>query len=63
MPELVETLKAICRVRSVAETKDPSCTPYGEGCKKVLQDMLATGREAGFSTENFEDYVGRISYP
>ena len=63
MPELVETLKAICRVRSVAETKGPSCTPYGEGCKKVLQDMLATGREAGFSTENFEDYVGRISYP
>ncbi len=63
MPELLETLKAICRVRSVADTGNPSCKPYGEGCKRVLQDMLAIGREAGFSTENFEDYVGRISYP
>lgn len=63
LPELVETLKAICRVRSVAETQNPSCKPYGEGCKRVLQDMLTIGREAGFSTENFEDHVGRISYP
>lgn len=63
MPELTETLKMICRVRSVAETENPSCKPYGEGCKKVLRDMLTIGREAGFSTENFEDYVGRISYP
>lgn len=63
MPELVETLKTICRVRSVAETKNPSCEPYGEGCKKALHDMLAIGREAGFPTENFDDYVGRISCP
>ncbi len=63
MPELTEDLKTICRIRSVAETKAPSCSPYGEGCRKVLQDMLEIGRKAGFETENFEDYVGRISLP
>ena len=63
MPELVEALKQICRIRSVAETENPSCKPYGEGCKMVLRDMLQTGKDSGFSTENFEDYVGRISYP
>ena len=62
MPELVETLKEICRVRSVAEKENPSCKPYGEGCRKVLRDMLQIGRDAGFVTENYEDYVGRISY-
>lgn len=63
MPELTETLGAICRIRSVAETDAHTCAPFGEGCKKVLQDMLEIGRQAGFSTENYEDYVGRISYP
>ncbi len=57
MPELVEALKQICRIRSVAETENPSCKPYGEGCKMVLRDMLQTGKDSGFSTENFEDYV------
>ena len=63
MPELTETLKAICRIRSVAETKNPSCPPYGEGCRQVLQYMLTIGRQEGFVTQNFEDYVGRISCP
>lgn len=63
LPELTETLKEICRIRSVAEPKGAVCAPYGEGCKKVLHTMLQIGRDAGFETENFEDYVGRISYP
>lgn len=63
MPRLVETLREICRVRSVAETGDTACPPYGEGCQKVLRDMLRIGAEAGFRTENFDDHVGRISYP
>ena len=63
MPELTEVLKVICRIRSVADTKAPACKPYGEGCRKVLRDMLEIGREAGFETENFDDYAGRISYP
>ncbi len=63
MPELVETLKEICRIRSVAETQNTACPPYGEGCREVLQTMLRIGSEAGFETTNFENYVGRISLP
>lgn len=63
MPDLTEDLKTICRIRSVADIKDPACKPYGEGCRKVLRDMLELGRAAGFETENFDDYVGRITYP
>lgn len=62
LPELVETLKEICRIRSVADLK-AECKPYGEGCKRVLKEMLRIGREAGFETVNYEDYVGCISYP
>ncbi len=63
MPDLVETLKEICRIPSVAQTENADCAPYGEGCKRVLREMLRMGEKEGFSTWNFEDYVGRISYP
>lgn len=63
MPALVETLKAICRIPSVAQIEHPDCAPYGEGCQRVLREMLRMGEEEGFSTRNYEDYVGCISYP
>lgn len=63
MPELVEILKEICRIRSVAQVKDAEVKPYGEGCIKVLQEMLRIGQESGFATRNYDNYVGSISLP
>lgn len=63
MPDVVEDLKRICRVKSVAEVKETACPPYGQGCMDVLKEMLLLGEESGFETHNYENYVGRITYP
>ncbi len=63
MPELVEVLTEICRIRSVAQVKDAPVQPYGEGCIKVLQEMLRIGEENGFFTRNYDNYVGSITLP
>lgn len=63
MPELVEDLKRICRIKSVADLKEPDCLPYGKGCRDVLHEMLLIGEERGFETHNYDNYVGRITYP
>ena len=62
MPDLVEDLKRICRIPSVAQVKDAEVPPYGQACKEVLEEMLLLGRENGFQTYNYDDYVGRITY-
>ncbi len=61
MPDMIRDLKRICRIRSVAETKGTSQPPYGQGCIDVLEEMLAIGKENGFETHNYDNYVGRIS--
>lgn len=63
MPALIQMLAEICQIRSVAETKDAKCKPFGEGCRDVLHKMLQIGEEEGFETRNFDDYVGSITYP
>ena len=35
-------------------------TPFGAACRDCLEEMLAIGREHGFCTENYENYVGSI---
>lgn len=62
MPDLVEDLKRICRIRSVAQLNGPECLPYGAGCRDVLKEMLSLGEENGFLIHNYENYVGRITY-
>lgn len=34
--------------------------PFGEACLACLEEMLALGREHGFYTENYENYMGSI---
>ena len=41
MPDMIRDLKRICRIRSVAETKEADQPPYGQGCIDVLEEMLA----------------------
>jgi succinyl-diaminopimelate desuccinylase len=37
-------------------------SPFGEGCRHVLDEMLAIGKELGFQTENYDYYCGRIYF-
>ena len=61
MPELMDDFFAILRIRSVAEPK--TLNPiFGEGCAKVLDKMLSIGEGYGFSTHNFDGYVGKITW-
>ncbi len=62
MPDMVEDLKRICRIPSVAQVKEAEVQPYGQACKDVLEEMLLLGQENGFHTHNYDDYVGRITY-
>lgn len=62
MPEIIEDLKRICRIKSVAKIQDTKCPPFGQGCIDVLKEMLQLGQENGFATWNYDNYIGRISY-
>lgn len=55
--ELVEDVKRLVRIPSVA-TYDEEGYPFGEGCKRALDETLAMGRGYGFETQNFEDMCG-----
>lgn len=63
MPCLIEDLKRICKIPSIAQVKDPSIAPFGQACRDVLEEMLLLGKENGFQTHNYDHYVGRITYP
>lgn len=66
--ELIADLKRIVRIPSISDAwKEGSGVsleehggPFGRECKKALDEMLLIGREHGFDTENYEDYVGSI---
>lgn len=63
--DFISDLRRIVRIHSVSspyaeETPFPAGHPFGHENKKVLDEMLAIGREHGFHTENYDDYVGSI---
>ncbi len=60
MPAFLEDLIAITNIRSVAEVKDAEVAPFGQGCLDVLEKMLEIGRDYGFQTKNYDNYVGCI---
>lgn len=62
MPEAVEDLSRLCRIRSVAQIKGANVMPWGKGCLDVLYEFLKIGEEKGFKTRNYDDYIGLISY-
>lgn len=61
MPALLEDLITITNIRSVAQTKDAKVLPYGQGCIDALEKMLEIGKEYGFQTTNYDNYVGCIA--
>ena len=58
---LVEDISRLVRIRSISDqahgTED---APYGEGCKKALEEALAIGREHGFQTTIYDNRVGAM---
>lgn len=57
--EIVRDVMRLVAIRSVS-TYDEAGTPYGAGCKRALDAMLAIGRAQGFATRNFEDHCGAL---
>ena len=60
MPAFLEDLITITNIRSVAEVKDATVAPFGQGCRDVLAKMLEIGQNYGFKTKNYDNYVGCI---
>lgn len=52
--ELLEDLKAMVRIPSVATYEDPE-TPYGGDCLRALRGMLALAERHGFQAQNCGD--------
>ena len=46
----------------MAEAEASQYPPFGKGCRDVLEEMLHIGEENGFLVQNFDNYVGKISY-
>ena len=59
--DIVKDLAAVASIESVSLEGD-EVKPFGPGCRKVLDHMLAKGEAEGFQTKNHEYYVGSVKY-
>ncbi|MBE6114134.1 MAG: M20 family metallopeptidase [Erysipelotrichaceae bacterium] len=57
--EIIAELSDISSIRSVSDSKS-DVKPFGQGCIDVLERMLSKGKEQGFETKNYDNYVGSI---
>lgn len=59
--DIVSDLAAVASIESVSLEGD-EVKPFGPGCRKVIDHMLAKGEAEGFQTKNMEYYVGSVKY-
>lgn len=59
--EIIQELSEVAAIRSVSDATS-EIKPFGQGCLDVLNLMLKKGQDAGFTTQNFDNYVGSIFY-
>ena len=57
--ELAADIMRLVRIPSVSDPASGTA-PFGEGCRRVMDEMLQIGREHGFVAENYGYYVGSI---
>ena len=57
--QLVEAISRLVRVRSVREDPQPGL-PFGPGPAAALKEALDLAGELGFSTKNYDNYVGAV---
>ena len=51
-----ELIRDIIRLVRIPSVSDPSSgeAPFGEGCRRAMDEMLQIGREHGFVTEDYD---------
>lgn len=59
--DLISSLQESLRIKSVEEEPREGM-PFGEGPAKALQHFLKVGESLGFKAENFDNYVGQITF-
>lgn len=57
--QMTADIMRLLRFPSISQPQEGE-SPFGEACRDCLEEMLALGREHGFYTENYENYVGSI---
>ena len=59
--QLVEAISRLVRIRSVREEAQPGM-PFGPGPAAALAEGLHLAQELGFSTKNYDNYVGAVDF-
>ena len=60
---LVQDIIRLVKIRSISDPEHGTEeAPFGEGCKKVLEEALAIGREHGFETAMYDNRIGAMWY-
>lgn len=57
--DMIRDIRRLVQIPSISRPGEDG-KPFGQGCADALELMLQIGREHGFHTENYEDYVGSI---
>lgn len=57
--EIIQELISLSSIKSISDEKSV-VKPFGQGCIDVLECMLEKGKQQGFETRNYENYVGCI---
>lgn len=58
---IISDLMALASIESVSDETSP-VKPFGQGCRNVIDAMMAKGEEEKFKTRNYEYYVGSVKY-
>ncbi len=58
--EMVEDICELVRIPSVSSASENPEAPFGEACRKALDQALALGRRMGFEAFNHENYCGSL---
>ncbi|MGI6005586.1 MAG: dipeptidase PepV [Christensenellales bacterium] len=56
--DLIEIAKRLCSIESVKTEPAAENAPFGDGCRRVLDEMLSLCREAGFEIHDAQGYAG-----
>lgn len=61
-PLMMETLRSLISVESVAEQNTNSIYPYGDNCAKALNIMMQTAEELGFDVNNYDYHAATADW-
>ena len=59
--EIIDDLIGLVRIPSVS-VPDEAVPPYGQACRDALQYMFDLGARHGYTSRNYDNYVGAITF-